>query len=157
MANQIDRATVRLTASYSFLPGFSAGIEYNPTAESVSPLLNLLLLPEGLRRPAVMLGTSSDRIGTPSGQSFFVTAAKSLKGEVRLPVAPYFGVAYGTYEDRLRWIGGVNVGFTEQFSSMLIFDGVKLHPTFSFAADRHHLTLLLIGGKDPGISYSVVF
>jgi hypothetical protein len=104
-----------------------------------------------------MVGTSSDRIGTPSGQSFFVTAAKSLKREVRLPVAPYIGAAYGTFEDRLRWIGGVNVGFTEQLSSMLIYDGIRLHPTFSIARGRHHLTILLIGKKDPGVSYSVVF
>jgi len=35
------------------------------------------------------------RIGTPSGQSSFVTAGKNLKRETHLPIAPYFGAAFG--------------------------------------------------------------
>ena len=96
-------------------------------AAQVSPLLNWLAVEETAKCPAMILGTSSDRIGTKSGQSFNATFSKNLKRETRLPIAPYLGLAYGTYEDRLRVIGGVSVGFTEQWQSLFIFDGVHFH------------------------------
>ena len=73
IANQIDRAMLRTTLTYTFLPGLSAGLEYNPVAGKISPLANWLAISETANRPALILGTSSDRIGTPSGQSFYAT------------------------------------------------------------------------------------
>ena len=157
IADQIDRARWRNTLTYRFVPRFSAGIEYNPLAGKVSPLANALLITETERRPALIVGTSSDRIGTPSGQSFYGTFSKSLKNETKLPIAPYVGAAYGTYEDRWRAIGGVNIGFTEQFTSLIIFDGVHVHPVVSYAHERHVFSLLLVKGRQPGVSYSVTF
>jgi hypothetical protein len=108
-------------------------------------------------RPAIIFGTSSDRIGTPSGQSFYVTASKDLSPWVRLPLAPYVGVAYGTYEDKARVIGGLNIYFPASVSSLVIYDGVKVHPTLSWSRDRHTISFLLANGEDPGVSYSVAF
>ena len=88
ISNTIDRAKWRNTLTYRFHPRFTAGVEYNPLAGKVSPLANVVALTETLRRPALILGTSSDRIGTPSGQSFYATFSKSLKPHTRLPVAP---------------------------------------------------------------------
>ena len=79
IANQIDRAKWRNTLTYRFHPRFTAGVEYNPLAGKVSPLANLVALTETHSRHAVIVGTSSDRIGTPSGQSFYATLSKSLK------------------------------------------------------------------------------
>lgn len=157
MANQIPRAATRLTLTYKFLPSLSGGVEWNPRAGKASPLANWLALAETEDRPALILGTSSDRIGTPSGQSFYATFSKSLVRETRLPIAPYGGVTFGTYEDRLRPIGGLNVAFTERLSAMLIFDGVHLHEMLTYARGRHALSAILIRGNDPGISYSVAF
>lgn len=135
----------------------SGGVEYNPRVGQWSPLANWLAVPETRNRPAMMVGTSSDRIGTPSGQSFYATASKSLRRELRLPIAPYFGFAYGTYEDRLRPIGGLNIGFTEQITSLVIFDGVHVHPTLNFAHGRHVTSFILVRGRHPGLSYSISF
>lgn len=157
IANQIDRATWRNTLTYRFHPRFTAGIEYNPLAGKVSPLANWLALPETEKRPAVIIGTSSDRIGTPSGQSFYGTLSKSLRRETGLPVAPYVGVAYGTYEHRWRPIGGLNVNFTKRLSSTIIFDGVHVHPLLNFTTGRHGFSLIMVSGRDPGVSYSVSF
>jgi hypothetical protein len=157
IANQIDRATWRNTLTYRFVPRFSAGIEYNPLAGKVSPLANALLIPETKRRPAFIVGTSSDRIGTPSGQSFYGTFSKNLKQETKLPIAPYLGVAYGTYEDRWRPIGGLNIGFTEQFTSLVIFDGVHVHPLLSYSHRSHVFSFIMVRGRDPGASYSISF
>lgn len=123
----------------------------------MSPLANWLAISETERRPALMLGTSSDRIGTPSGQSFYATLSKNLKPQIKLPIAPYIGLAYGTYEDRFRLIGGMNVGFTERISALIIFDGVHVHPLLSFSEGRHTFSLIMVKGRDPGISYSIAF
>lgn len=154
----LDRAKWRNTLTYRLHSRLTVGVEVNPLAKDVSPLVNWLVVTEGESRPAVMLGTSSDRIGTPEGQSFYVTVSKSLKRETGLPVAPYAGLAYGTYEDRLLAIGGLNINFTERLSSLVIFDGVKVHPTLSYAlGSRHVLSFLLAEGKKAGVSYSISF
>lgn len=72
-------------------------------------------------------------------------------------MAPYVGVAYGTYEDKARVIGGVNVRLGERLSSLAIFDGVHLHPTLTYSHGRHGLSLILARSKHPGLSYNVRF
>jgi hypothetical protein len=133
------------------------GIEWNPLAEKASPLANWRALSETEVRPAIIFGTSSDRIGTPSGQSFYVTASKDLSPWLRAPLAPYVGVAYGTYEDKARAIAGLNIYFPLSVSSLVIYDGVKVHPTLSWSRDRHTISFVLANAEDPGVSYSVVF
>ena len=157
IANQIDRARWRNTLTYRFHPRLTAGVEYNPLAGKVSPLANLVALTETHRRPAVILGTSSDRIGTPSGQSFYATASKNLKHSTGWPVAPYAGLAYGTHEDRLRPIGGFTLTLDERWSSTVVFDGVRVHPLVNFAHRRHVFSFILERGRNPGMSYSVSF
>lgn len=155
----VRRAQTRSTLTYRLLPRLQAGVEINPrsTEEKANPLVNWLAVPEGVNRPALILGTSSDRIGSPHGQSFYATASKNLKRETKLPIAPYFGVAYGTWQDRLRYIGGLNIGFTEQAGALVIFDGAHVHPLLNFSYKRHAISLILVRGRQPGLSYSIVF
>jgi hypothetical protein len=155
--DQIPRASRRLTLTYRLLPTLTAGIEYNPRADRASALANWLLVQETARRPALILGTSSDRIGTPSGQSFYATVSKNLKRETGLPIAPYAGVAYGTYRDRLRAIGGLSIGLTERVSALLLNDGVHWHGMLNLSVGPHTMSLLFIRGQDLGASYSVTF
>lgn len=157
IANQIDRAKWRNTLTYRFHPRFTAGIEYNPLAQKVSPLANLLLLTETPERPAIILGTSSDRIGTPSGQSFYLTLSKNLREQTRLPIAPYVGVAYGTFEHRTRAIGGLNINIAEQWSATAVFDGVRVHPLLNYTHGRHQFGVIFERGRNPGASYSISF
>jgi len=157
IANQIDRAKWRNTLTYRFHPRVTVGIEYNPLAKKVSPLANVVAITETDVRPALILGTSSDRIGTPSGQSFYATFSKSLKRATGLPVAPYVGVAYGTYEDRARIIGGLNITLSDGWSATILFDGVRIHPLLNYTFGRHQLGVILERGRNPGISYSISF
>lgn len=157
IANQIDRAKWRNTLTYRFHPRITAGIEYNPLAKKVSPLANVVAITETHQRPALILGTSSDRIGTPSGQSFYVTVSKSLKHATGLPIAPYVGVAYGTNEDRARVIGGLNVTLGDHWSSTILFDGVRIHPLVNYTYGRHQFGVILERGRNPGASYSISF
>ena len=155
--DQIDRAKWRNTLTYQVNSRLSLGIEYNPLAGKVSPLANFVALTETENRPAIILGTSSDRIGTPSGQSFYATASKSLEKETSLPIAPYIGVAYGTFEKKTRVIGGLNIYFPKDFSSTILFDGVKVHPLLNYTWKRHQFGFVLAQGKQPGFSYSISF
>jgi len=157
ITNTIDRAKWRNTLTYQVTPRLSVGVEYNPLAGKVSPLANIVALTETRKRPALILGTSSDRIGTPSGQSVYATLSKSLERETNLSVAPYIGVAYGTYEDRLRVVGGLNIYFRERWSSTILFDGVRVHPTLNYTRGRHQFGVILERGRNPGLSYSISF
>lgn len=157
IANQIDRATWRNTLTYRFHPRFTAGIEYNPLAAKASPLANIVALTETHNRPALILGTSSDRIGTPFGQSFYATFSKNLKHQTGLPIAPYVGLAYGTFEDRARLIGGLSITLSDDWNSTVLFDGVRVHPTVNYTRGRHQFGVILERGRNPGASYSISF
>ena len=75
-----------------------------------------------------------------------------------MPVAPYGGIVYGTYEKRFRAIGGLVIRFHPQVSSIVQFDGVKVHPSLTYTFnDTHALTFLMIRGKDPGVTYAFSF
>lgn len=154
---EIDRAKLRFTMTYRLHPRITAGVEYNPLADDVHPLANILLMDETRRRPAMIIGTSTDRIGTPGGQAYYATFSKNLKRETKLPIAPYAGVMYGTYQDRFRPVGGVNVGFTEKFTTLTTYDGVHGHQLLNYAHGRHVFSLLLVRFRRPGISYSITF
>jgi hypothetical protein len=157
ISNQIDRAKWRNTLTYRFHPRLTVGVEYNPLAEKVSPLANVVVMTETRKRPALILGTSSDRIGTPSGQSFYATFSKNLKQATGLPLAPYAGVAYGTFEDRARVIGGLNINLAERWSSTILFDGVRVHPLLNYTRGRHQFGVIFERGRNPGASYSISF
>lgn len=157
LTNQIPRAAVRTTLTYRFHPRLTAGIEFNPRADEVSPIANFLVLTETRKRPALMLGTSTDRIGTPSGQSFYATVSKNLRRETGLPIAPYAGASFGTFDDRLRPIGGLSVFLNEKFSILATYNGVNVHALLNFTHKRHTLSLVMVKGRDPGMSYSVTF
>ncbi len=157
LPDQIDRAEWRTTLTYRFHPRLTAGVEYNPSVGEFKPLVNFLLLTESAKRPAVMLGTSTDRLGTPSGQSFYATVSKSLRREAGLPIAPYVGVVYGTYEHRWLPLAGANVALTKRLSTALSFNGVDTHGMVNYQFDRHVLSLVLVRLHEPGVSYSIVF
>jgi hypothetical protein len=139
-------------------PRFSLGIEYNPRANDVGLLANVVAITESKNRPAIIFGTSSDRIGTPSGRSLYATVSKDVSELLRLPIAPYVGVAYSTYEHRFLPLAGLTINWRDNLSSLVIFDGVKVHPTLSYTlGGRHVFTFLLAQSKNPGVSYSISF
>ena len=124
----------------------------------MGPLFNAIAMTETARRPALMFGISSDRIGTPDGQSYFFTLSKDLEESTGLPIAPYAGAAYGTFENDLRMIGGMLIRFGGGVSSTLIHDGKAFHPTLEVRfLDRHALSVLWVETDDLGIAYSVSF
>jgi hypothetical protein len=143
---------------YRWHPRVHFGLEYNPKVGEVHPLLTLIPVTETHNRPAVIFGISSDRIGTPEGTSFYLTASKDLEHWTGLPIAPYGGIVYGTYEHRWRPIGGLSIRLPKRFTSLIQFDGVKVHPSLTYSLnDTHALTFLMVRGKCPGLTYTFSF
>ena len=142
---------------HQFLPNLKAGIEWNPGADEVGIVANWRALSETSTRPAIIFGTSSDRIGTPEGQSYYVTVSKSLHDELRVPVAPYLSASYSTYENRVIYPFGINIGLGPRWSAMLINDGVHTHLSATFAWNRFALTALAVQRKDLGITLGARF
>lgn len=149
---------MRTTLIYRWHPRVHVGLEYNPKVGEVHPLLTLIPITETENRPAVIFGISSDRIGTPEGTSVYLTASKDLEKWTGLPIAPYAGIVYGTYDKEFRPIGGLNIRLPRNFASLIQFDGHKLHPglTYTFN-DSHSLTFMLIRNKEPGVTYTFSF
>lgn len=121
-------------------------------------MITFIPVTETLNRPAVIFGISSDRIGTPRGTSVYLTASKDLQHWTGLPIAPYGGVVYSSYDNKYRPIAGLNIRFHDRVTSLVQFDGVKVHPSLTYTFnDTHALTFLMIRGKDPGMTYTFSF
>lgn len=101
----------------------------------------------------MILGTSSDRIGTPNGRAYYVTVSK----EVAPRLGVYVGAMYGEYEHKVRVPAGVSYRFDDHWSALFAYDGVNGHPMVTYANGRKSLTFLLVQGKHPGLSFGVGF
>lgn len=158
LAGQVDRAAVRATLIYRLHPRFHIGLEYNPKVGEVHPLITFIPVTETVNRPAIIFGISSDRIGTPKGTSVYLTASKDLQHWTGLPVAPYGGIVYSSYDKKFRPIGGLNIRIRNDLTSLIQFDGVKVHPSLTYTFnDTHALTFLMIRGTRPGLTYTYSF
>jgi hypothetical protein len=154
VSDQIDRATWRTTLIRRMTPDLSLGVEVNSGVGEVGPLVNWRLASETDRRPSLMVGTSSDRIGTPSGRAYYLMAGKSvtLGGQT---VGPYVGLLWSTYEDQLLVPMGLNVPLSAGWSSQLQYDGRHTHAMAAYSWGRYSLGLLAVELKDPGVTFSI--
>jgi hypothetical protein len=152
---ELDRPRWRSTLNYSLTPKLQVGIEANPAAGEVGPLLTWFLLTESERRPALFLGTSSDRIGSPEGtQSYYLTASKHHPS---WPVSAYVSLSYS------EWDGGLNVPFGAYvdvgrgFSLQPMYDGQRSHMLVNWQGERYGVSLLWVWLEEAGISFNVGF
>src|SRR5687768_18585841 len=142
---------------HSFGRRLKAGLEINPRVDEVGLVANWRAVPETRRVPAVIFGTSSDRIGTPSGQSYFVTVSKSLHHDIGLPVAPYIGASWSTYENRMVFPFCANFALRPNWTAMAIYDGVHTHLSTTVGWRRLAVTILAVRRQDFGITIGTAF
>lgn len=157
LTGQIARATHRTVVMHQLRPDLKVGVEWNPRVDEIGLVANWRAVGESARRPAVIFGTSSDRIGTPEGQSYYVTLSKSLHEAIGLPIAPYVSASYSGYEQRMLFPFGVNVAVGRQWSAMLINDGVHTHLSATHAWNRVALTVLAVERRDFGVTVGTRF
>jgi hypothetical protein len=150
---EVERAQWRNTLTYRIDNNLQVGVEYNPLGDDVGLLVNWRLMTETNNRPAIIVGTSSDRIGTPHGRAYYVTVSK----EVADGLGIYVGAMYGEFEEKIRIPAGVSYRFNDKWSALFAYDGVNGHPMVTYRWDRYNLTLLAAGSKYPGLSFGVGF
>lgn len=153
----ISRAKLRTTLMYRLNQDLQVGVEYNPLAEEVGPLVNYRALHETPNRPALSFGTSSDRIGTPSGRAYYGTLSKDLEPYVKLPVSLYVSALYGTWDDEFVFPFGANFRLGKRWTFTPQFDGHASHGLLTYAWDRYGVTGMLVRWRHPGIAFNVGF
>lgn len=150
---EIKRAQWRNTLTYRVTDDLQVGVEYNPMVDQVGPLFNWRIAREGPNQPAVMIGTSSDRIGTPYGQSYYIVFSKEVVDGLGL----YAGASYSEFEDTILYPAGASFRFDDRWGGMLIYDGRNFNPLVSYSWDTCSLSVLLARMRHPGVSFSVGF
>lgn len=151
----VDRARWRSTLSYRVHPRLQLGVEINPEVDEIGPLVSWFLMTEGTKRPALFLGTSSDRIGSPEGeQSYFLTAAKR---HPRWPVSAYVSLNYSEWDDDFNFPFGVEFELSPSFSLRPMYDGQRTHLMINFHGQRQSVSLLWVWLERVGVAYSITF
>jgi hypothetical protein len=151
----LPRPRWRATVNYRLVPTLQAGLEYNPVAGEVGPLVTWFLLTESERRPAAFLGTSSDRIGSPEGtQSYYLTVAKHLPA---LRASPYASLNYSEWDEGWNVPFGVHVDLGRGFSAQPMYDGHRTHLLGTYATRRFSATLVWAWLERVGVAMSAGF
>jgi hypothetical protein len=136
-------------------PRLQVGVEGNIAAEEFGPLLNWIATPETTDAPMVTFGTSSDRIFSPKGeQSYYLTAAKGIPGTV---IAPYVGVSWSTWEDRLLFPAGLNLAIAPEWDLMQMYDGRNSHALVTYKTRTVNYSLMMVKMKHFGVSVGIGF
>jgi hypothetical protein len=152
---ELERPRWRATANYRVIPTLQLGVEYNPVAGEVAPLATWFLLTETERRPALFLGTSSDRIGSPEGtQAYYATAAKYVP---LIRTSPYVSLNYSEWDDAFNVPFGANVELGGGFSVQPMYDGHRMHLLGSYAASKWSVTLIWAWLERAGVAVSTGF
>ena len=137
-----------MTCTYAVNERLSIGAEWNPLDDDFGPLANWRVFDETSKRPALILGTSSARIGTESGRAYFATLSKDLEQWTGLPVAPYAGTAYDGGDKEWKAVGGLHVRWAEGWSSTHLYDGENLHHLVDRVFEGGHQVGVLLAEQD---------
>ena len=151
----VERPRWRTTITHRLTSRLQAGIEVNAQVGEIGPIGNWFVLTESAVRPAVIFGTSSDRIGTPKGkQSYYVTVAKQLSA---LRVAPYFSLNYSETERGFNVPFGANLGLGKGFSLLPMYDGHASHTLLTWSGRRESIQLIAAWNRRFGMSLGYHF
>jgi len=134
----VDRAEWRVVGAWRAHQRLSLAVEWNPGESELLPNFNLApsLPSEHVPGVGMMVGTSSDRIGTPDGRAWFTAFSLDPKawGWETSPVTGYAGASYGTFQNDLRAIGGLAYSITPFVSAGVQHDGINVHGILSMNA-----------------------
>ena len=155
MNTDLERPRWRITLNYQFLSRIQLGLEYNLAASEIVPLLNAFILTETAIRPALFIGTSSDRIGSPVGtQAYYFTLAKRLPSS---PLSLYGTVNYSEWDGEFNFPFGATVDFGRGLSVRGMYDGDRSHLMFNYFYRQHGVSLMYIWLERFGIAMSTAF
>ncbi|MEZ4649065.1 MAG: hypothetical protein R3E97_09845 [Candidatus Eisenbacteria bacterium] len=151
----VDRARWRSTAMVRVVPSLQIGVEINPAASEVGPLVTWFLLREEHRSPALFLGTSSDRIGTQAGdQAYFLTVSKALP---RLPVSANVTLNYSEADESFNVPFGAALFLPYGFNVRPMYDGERTHLLVDYTRSRWSVSVISVWMERLGLSVGFGF
>jgi hypothetical protein len=145
----VDRARWRTTLDYRVTPRLQLGLEYNPGANELAPRGNWFAQTETDARPGIIFGVSSDRIGTPSGQAYFVTFSKQVGASA---FAPYVSLNYSGHDREFNFPFGASLGLSRNWTLTPMYDGRRGHTTLTWSGEQTSLTLIAAFNRRFGLS-----
>jgi hypothetical protein len=152
---ELERPRWRATGNYRLAYWLSVGVEANPAADEIGPLATAFLLTETETRPAVFVGTSSDRIGSPAGeQSYYLTAAKYLPFA---RMGPYVSLNYSEWDEGFNVPFGASIEVGRGFAIRPMYDGQRTHLLGSWYGSRFGVTLIWAWLERAGVAISAGF
>ena len=153
----VDRARYRGTLMYRLHQRLNVGIEWNPGADEFGPLANAFLLTETHYRPALSMGTSSDRIGTEAGTtSVYLTAAKRWPSP-NVPLSGYLSLNWSETDEAINFPFGGTLHLGERYGVRGMYDGQRTHLLASGTFSRITVTALWVWLEHFGVSLSTGF
>lgn len=142
---------------YRLVPRLNVGVEWNPGANEVGPLANLFLFMESHYRPALSLGTSSDRIGTEAGTtSVFLTAAKRFPSP-RVPLSGYVSLNWSETDEGFNVPFGGTLYLGDRYDLRGMYDGQRTHLLASGTFGRWTVSGLWVWLEHFGVALSTGF
>jgi hypothetical protein len=119
------------------------------------PIANWFAVRETDRLPAVIFGTSSDRIGTPRGkQAYYVTFSKQVG---RLPIAPYLSINYSSTDRGINLPFGASIQVGSQFTLTPMYDGHASHTMLTWSGKHESFSLIAAWNRRFGVAFGYAF
>jgi len=148
----LERPRWRFTVNYRLHLRLQVGVELNPKADEIGPLVNLFLFTETETRPSLFLGTSSDRIGSPAGeQSYYATTSKYIKV---LSASLYGTLNYSEWDETFNFPFGGSFEFCQGVSTRYMYDGQRSHLMLNYFPERWGASLMWVWLEKFGLSVS---
>ena len=131
------------------------GLEFNPKVEELGPLFTFFLLTETETAPALFIGTSSDRIGSPAGeQAYYATASKYIS---ILRTSFYGSLNFTEWDRGFNCPVGFGVELGKGFSVRPMYDGARSHLLLNYFAAQYGVSLMYVWLETLGIAFFVGF
>lgn len=131
-------------------------MEYNAAIGELDLRGNGFLQTETDTRPGVIVGFSSDRIGTPYGKMYFVTVSKlAYATDSGFGVAPYVSLAYSEFDRGFTVPFGASIALGPRWTLLPMYDGHRAHTTLTWSLPdgKSSVTLIAAFNERFGISY----
>ncbi|MDP6963746.1 MAG: hypothetical protein QGF46_06220, partial [Planctomycetota bacterium] len=140
-----DSPRSKLQFSYlrQILPNLNAGVEYMPSSDRYSPVINWRFMNADGWLPALAVGSSSAWPSSKvSGNAYFLTAANSLGNGF----SAYVSAAFAPDGDIWYMPAGLNYKLNEDWSARLMYDGDNLHPLVSYTFLDLRTSFIMLDG-----------
>lgn len=119
------------------------------------PVATWFPIRESARWPAVFLGTSSDRIGSPEGKrAYYLTLAKNLEW---VPLSLYGTLNYSEWEEGWNFPFGANLEPIPRITIQPMYDGRRPHLLGTYSLERANATILWAWLERVGMAFSAGF